>query len=73
MTTIETVLTDEQKNVRNAVVRALWTVDSAGTTYDSIEAKKAAFTEHSPTYVQKANRLIRQLDQLGVSLSMRLD
>lgn len=69
MTTEQITLTEEQKKVRSSLVRALWTVDSRSMEFDDVAAKKAAFAEERPSYVQKANRLIRQLNNSGVSLS----
>lgn len=70
METSEVKLTEEQKQVRSAVVRALWAVDRADTEFEDTETKRAAFVEMRPKYVQKANRLLRHFEKLGVSLSI---
>lgn len=62
-------LTDDQKKVRKAMIRAMWKVNSSEMEFASPEAKTAAFQEQRPLYVQKATRMIRLLEKSGVTFN----
>ena len=68
-TKVKENLTDDQKTVRKAMVRAMWKVDSSKMEFASPEARTAAFQKQRPLYVQKATRVIRLLEKAGVTLN----
>ncbi|WP_299323385.1 hypothetical protein [Parasphingopyxis sp.] len=61
-------LTDADKKARPALARALWSAEQGDKKFDDQTAKQEAYQAEKAPFVQKANKVLRQLKSRGVSL-----